>query len=213
VLSGSTWQGLALAAREPVTWALVFFYFVSFGDFLALTAWLPTYWHAVYAVSLTAGGLLTLIFSLVTALVRVPGGLLSDRLSIRYALAGNFGLILVASLAASFSGSFVLSLAAMIGIALGMRLQNAIVFKLLPRFVPHAVGGASGWVAWGAGRLRVASGYGLDRGRGDGNRRLRTGVPRVLRPGRPGPGHDRLAGPLARSIARACRSRLRVTQT
>ncbi|HLH70300.1 MAG TPA: MFS transporter [Candidatus Dormibacteraeota bacterium] len=152
VPSGSTWQGLALAARAPVTWALVFFYFISFGGFLALTAWLPTYWHAVYAASLTVGGLLTLVFSLITALVRVPGGLLSDRLSIRYALAGNFGLILVASLVASFSGSFVLSLAAMVGIALGMGLQNAIVFKLLPRFVPHAVGGASGWVG-GLGAL------------------------------------------------------------
>ncbi len=152
VPSGSTWQGLALAAREPVTWALVFFYFISFGGFLALTAWLPTYWHAVYAVSLTAGGLLTLAFSLATALVRVPGGLLSDRLSIRYALAGNFGLILVASLAAAFSGSFGLSLAATVGIALGMGLQNAIVFKLLPRFVPHAVGGASGLVG-GLGAL------------------------------------------------------------
>ncbi|HZU19511.1 MAG TPA: MFS transporter [Candidatus Dormibacteraeota bacterium] len=152
VPSGSTWHGLELAAREPATWALVFFYFVSFGGFLALTAWLPTYWHAVYAVSLTTGGLLTLVFSLLTALVRVPGGLLSDRLSIRYALAGNFALMLVASLVAAFSQSFGLSLAALVGIALGMGLQNAIVFKLLPRFVPHAVGGASGWVG-GLGAL------------------------------------------------------------
>ena len=27
-----------------------------------------------------------------------------------------------------------------------MGLQNAVVFKLIPRFVPHAVGGAAGWI-------------------------------------------------------------------
>lgn len=33
-----------------------------------------------------------------------------------------------------------------------MGLQNAIVFKLLPRYVPDAVGGASGWIG-GLGAL------------------------------------------------------------
>ena len=33
-----------------------------------------------------------------------------------------------------------------------MGLQNAIVFKLLPRYIPDAVGGASGWIG-GLGAL------------------------------------------------------------
>ena len=35
------------------------------------------------------GGGLTLLFSAVTSLVRVPRGLMADRFSIRYALSGN----------------------------------------------------------------------------------------------------------------------------
>lgn len=153
--SGSTWEGLRRAAGESATWALVYFYFISFGGFLALTAWLPTYWRETYAVTLTLAGFLTLVFSLLTALIRVPGGMLSDRVSIRYALTGNFGLIILGTLLVAFSSTFWISVVATIMIAAGMGLQNAIVFKLVAHYVPHAVGGASGWI----GGLGALSGF------------------------------------------------------
>lgn len=149
---GSAVAGLRHAAAIPATWALVFFYFLSFGGFLAFTSWLPTYWHAMYGSALREAGLLTAAFSLVSALIRVPGGLLSDRVSIRYALTGNFLLMLAGTVVLSFSGMFWVSLLATIVVGLGMGLQNAIVFKLLPSYVPDAVGGASGWVG-GLGAL------------------------------------------------------------
>lgn len=150
--SGSAVEGLKHAATIPATWVLVFFYFLSFGGFLAFTSWLPTYWHGMYSSSLREAGLLTAAFSLLSALIRVPGGLLSDRISIKYALHGNFLLMLVGILGLSFSDAFWLSLVSSIAVALGMGLQNAIVFKLLPRYVPDAVGGASGWIG-GLGAL------------------------------------------------------------
>lgn len=153
--TGAVWHGLRQAAAEPATWTLVYFYFISFGGFLALTAWLPTYWHNTYDTSLSRGGLYTLVFSLVTALVRVPGGLLSDRITIRWSLIGNFLLIGAATVVVAFSSVFWISLTAVIGIAVGMGLQNAIVFKLVPHYVPHAVGGAAGWV----GGLGALSGF------------------------------------------------------
>lgn len=149
---GTAVEGLRHAAAIPATWVLVFFYFLSFGGFLAFTTWLPTYWTQMYATSLRDAGLLTATFSLISALIRVPGGLLSDRVSIRYALAGNFLLMLVGTLVLAFSGAFWLSLVATVVVALGMGLQNVIVFKLLPTYVPDAVGGASGWVG-GLGAL------------------------------------------------------------
>lgn len=157
VPAGSAWEGLRRAAREPATWALVVFYFTSFGGFLALTGWLPTFWHVMYPTSLATGGLLTLTFSLLASLVRVPGGILADRLSIRYALGGNFALIGLGTLIVAFARDFTLSLLGTIVIALGMGLQNAVVFKLLPRYVPEAVGGASGWV----GGLGAFGGFAL----------------------------------------------------
>jgi MFS transporter, NNP family, nitrate/nitrite transporter len=137
---------MEIAARKGATWALVSFYFTTFGGFLALTVWLPSYWHAMYDLSLIRAGLLTLIFAEVTSLVRVPGGLLADRLSIRYALSGNFSLIAAGALAVAFSGSFLVSFLGTLAIGLGMGLQNAIVFKLLPRYIPEAVGSAAGLV-------------------------------------------------------------------
>ena len=149
---GSAVAGLRHAAEIPATWALVFFYFLSFGGFLAFTSWLPTYWNAMYGSELREAGLLTAAFSLASALIRVLGGLLSDRLSIRYALPGNFVLMLAGTLVLAVSDSFWLSLAATLAVGLGMGLQNAIVFKLLPSYVPDSVGGASGWIG-GLGAL------------------------------------------------------------
>lgn len=146
------WAGLKHAAKIPATWVLTFFYFLSFGGFLAFTSWLPTFWHAMYGSELRAAGLLTATFSLLSALIRVPGGILSDRVSIKYALAGNFILVFLGTVALSLSGSFALSLAATMAVGAGMGLQNAIVFKLLPHYVPDAVGGASGWIG-GLGAL------------------------------------------------------------
>lgn len=150
--TGGAWAGLKLAAGIPATWMLVFFYFLSFGGFLAFTSWLPTYWSSMYGSTLAQAGVLTATFSLLSAVIRVPGGLLSDRISITYALPGNFLLMLVGSVVLSFSGTFALSLVATLAVAAGMGLQNAIVFKLLPRYLPDAVGGASGWIG-GLGAL------------------------------------------------------------
>jgi NNP family nitrate/nitrite transporter-like MFS transporter len=149
---GTAKEGLLVAARVPATWALVSFYFLSFGGFLALTAWLPTYWHEMYGAPLRLAGTLTAAFSLLAAAVRVVGGIASDWLPIRYALAGNFGLMLVGLIVVGFSHDFEVSLAATAAVGIGMGLQNAIVFKLLPIYVPSAVGGASGWVG-GIGAL------------------------------------------------------------
>jgi nitrate/nitrite transporter NarK len=47
----------------------------------------------VYGASLIQGGLLTLVFSVLASVVRVPGGILADRLPVTYALQGNFRFI------------------------------------------------------------------------------------------------------------------------
>jgi len=163
VPTGSTWRGLGIAAKEPETWALVLLYFLSFGGFLALTAWLPSFWHVAYRASLTTGGVLTLLFSLLASLVRVPGGLLADRVTVRFALMGNLAVMLVGTLLMIFAPVYAVAVLGEVVLALGIGLQNAVVFKLLPRYVPQAVGGASGWVgglgAFGGFVLPPVMGY------------------------------------------------------
>jgi NNP family nitrate/nitrite transporter-like MFS transporter len=50
------------------------------------------------------------------------------------------------SLLMALSGSLTLSFIAVLLLAVGMGTTQAAVFKLVPREIPHAVGGASGWV-------------------------------------------------------------------
>ena len=69
-----------MAADETRTWGLTFLYFVSFGGFLALTAWFPTYWINLHHLSLTDAGILGGVgFSLLAAVARVGGGSLAER--------------------------------------------------------------------------------------------------------------------------------------
>ena len=154
--SGNFVDSLKTSMRNPRTWALVVLYFTSFGGFLALTAWLPTFWSSDYKVAtLTAAYMTAAGFALLSPLLRVGGGFLSDRSGgERVALLG-FGILLVGSLVVVLMAGEWNSLAGLVLMGTGMGLANAAVFKLVPKFVPEAVGGASGWV----GGIGATSGF------------------------------------------------------
>ena len=88
--SGTAMQSLRKAASDWRTWILTCLYFVSFGGFIALTVWLPTYWAELFAVSLVKAGGLTALYSLSASLLRVLGGFAADRLGWRARHAGLF---------------------------------------------------------------------------------------------------------------------------
>lgn len=75
------------------------------------------------------------------------------------ALPLRFGLVLGGTLVRAFSAVLWISPAATVAVGLGMGLQNAIIFRLLPSYVPGAVGDASGWVG-GLATAAHASGIG-----------------------------------------------------
>jgi len=144
--AGNIKDSLFLSAKVWKTWALTAIYFASFGGFLAMTAWLPTYWKSFLGASAVTAGILTATYSILTSLVRVWGGSLSDRLGGERTAILALSVMLFGALMLTLSRSFGLSLAAEIVMALGMGVANAAVFKLVPKEVPQAVGGASGWV-------------------------------------------------------------------
>jgi len=59
-----------------------------------------------------------------------------------------FGMILIGALIVISGGNtnFSVSLAGEILMGAGMGIANGAVFKLVPKYVPHATGGAAGWV-------------------------------------------------------------------
>jgi MFS transporter, NNP family, nitrate/nitrite transporter len=144
--AGSTKDSLLRSARIGQTWALVGIYFVTQGGFLALTTWLPTYWKSFFATSLITAGLLAALFSILTSLIRIAGGKLSDRIGGENTALLALAVLLAGAVLMTFSHAWGLSIAAEVLLGLGMGVGNAAVFKLVPQAVPEAVGGASGWV-------------------------------------------------------------------
>ena len=143
----SVWGAVLSAADEPRTWGLVFLYFVSFGGFLALTAWFPTYWVNLHHFDARTAGILGGAgFSLLAAVIRVQGGVWSERFGGERMAAISFVLVLVGAGLLTMVTSFGVNLAGELLIAVGMGVANAAVFKMVPKYVPQAVGGASGLV-------------------------------------------------------------------
>ena len=143
---GSAKEALVHSARVWRTWALVGLYFTTFGGFLALTAWLPTYWQSYLGSSEKMAGVLTAGFSLLASFIRIPGGSWSDRFGGERVLVLAMLSLLAGAVIMTFSGEFASSLLGEILIGIGMGVGNAAVFKLVPKEIPDAVGGAAGWV-------------------------------------------------------------------
>lgn len=144
--AGNMKQSLIISAKIPETWILVIAYFVTFGGFMALTAWLPTYWQKTHGLSATQAGLYTAVYACLAALLRIPGGSISDRIGglkvsmFAIALLGSVSIIM------AFSSNWILSGICTLVIAVAFGLNNAAIMKLVPVYVSKSVGGASGWV-------------------------------------------------------------------
>lgn len=146
--AGTTLDTLKISARTWQTWALVAIYFSTFGGFVALTAWLPTYWMSAFGVTAVTAGALTAAYSILASLIRILGGVMSDRLQEGGANTGILALFVMLSgaILMTVATDFELAVPGEILLAIGMGLCNAAVFKMVPQAVPHAVGGAAGWV-------------------------------------------------------------------
>jgi len=143
--SGTAMESIKNAGTDWRTWVLTYFYFVTFGGFIALTIWLPTYWAELFKMSLVRAGLLTAIYSIFASLVRVLGGYASDRMGGEKIALISFLTIGMGSLSMILaSQSINFALAGELILALGMGFANAAVFKLVPKYSPKAVGGAAG---------------------------------------------------------------------
>ncbi|WP_339061960.1 MFS transporter [Tepidibacillus marianensis] len=145
--SGTVIQALKISAKVPGTWGLVALYFTSFGGFLALTTWFPTYWIQYYGLGVRQAGLLMALgFSILASFIRVYGGHLSDKFGGERTAIVSFIIVLFGSIILILSKSLGVSLLGEIVMGAGMGVANAAVFKLVPKYVPNAPGGASGWV-------------------------------------------------------------------
>lgn len=155
---GGTWDSLRNSSLNRWTWVLVFLYTVSYGGgFTALSTWYPTYWNLFHGMSLSRAGLFAGLFVVYGSLIRIPGGTLSDRFGGEDVAIVSFSIMVVGAAIMTFSQTFVPAIVGTMVLGTGMGVVNAAVFELVPKYVPEAVGGASGWIGGigGAGTLLI----------------------------------------------------------
>ena len=97
------------------------------------------------------------IFTVYGSVIRVAGGKLSDRHGGELVATLSFMGMALGAVLLSLSSWAPLAFVGMMVLASGMGIANAAVFELVPKYVPDAVGGASGWIGGvgGAGTLLI----------------------------------------------------------
>jgi MFS transporter, NNP family, nitrate/nitrite transporter len=152
--------------RQVRVWRFGLYYVAVFGAYVALAAWLPTYYIDNFEVSLQTAALLTALFIFPASLLRPLGGTLSDRFGARrvmywtYAvMLGTTGILMMPNghiVIDHADGSATEHLAYSIGIwpftllvfllGCAMGVGKAAVFKHIPEYFPTNVGSVGGLV-------------------------------------------------------------------
>jgi NNP family nitrate/nitrite transporter-like MFS transporter len=152
--------------KQMRVWRFGLYYVAVFGAYVALAAWLPTYYLDNFDVSLQTAALLTALFIFPASLLRPLGGTLSDRFGARRVMYWTFLAMLVTSgilmmpnghiVVDHADGTQTEHLGYSIGVVaftviiflLGcaMGIGKAAVFKHIPEYFPDNVGAVGGLV-------------------------------------------------------------------
>ncbi|MCY7346516.1 MAG: MFS transporter, partial [Pyrinomonadaceae bacterium] len=96
-------ENLRVLKTSKIAWVLSLFYFLTFGGFVALALYLPTFLREIFSLSATDAGARTAGFVLLATLMRPVGGLLADKIGGAKVLVIVFAAIAALSLLLSFT--------------------------------------------------------------------------------------------------------------
>jgi NNP family nitrate/nitrite transporter-like MFS transporter len=92
---------------EKDGWAFSLIYIVTFGGFIGLASFLPTYFHDQFKVTKVEAGQLTMLATLMGSAVRVVGGYISDRVGGITTLSGVLLLVAITLVLCGFASTSV----------------------------------------------------------------------------------------------------------
>ena len=124
---------------EKDGWAFSLIYAVTFGGFIGLATFLPTYYYDQFSVSKVQAGQLTMLAAFMGAALRVLGGWISDRLGGVNTLTAVLVIIALTLVACGFAGKSLAATTLLVMLcfsALGA--GNGAVFQLVPLRWPLA---------------------------------------------------------------------------
>ena len=138
-------ENLSVLKRSKLAWILSLFYFLTFGGFVALALYLPTFLREIFNLSATDAGARTAGFVILATLMRPVGGILADKMGGAKVLVFVFVAIAALSLLLSFSTITLFTIGAL-GCAGALGLGNGAIFKLVPQYFPKETGTVTGLV-------------------------------------------------------------------
>ena len=138
-------ENLSVLKTSKIAWILSLFYFLTFGGFVALALYLPTFLREIFNLSATDAGARTAGFVLLATLMRPVGGILADKIGGGRVLIFVFAAIAVLSLLLSFASIVPFTIGAL-GCAAALGLGNGAIFKLVPQYFPNDTATVTGLV-------------------------------------------------------------------
>lgn len=141
----SVGEMLAPLKTSKIAWILSLFYFLTFGGFVALALYMPTFLREIFNLTPTDAGARTAGFVVLATLMRPVGGILSDKFGGARVLLFVFAAISALSLLLSFTTIVLFTIGAL-GCAAALGLGNGAVFKLVPQYFPKETGTVTGLV-------------------------------------------------------------------
>jgi len=118
---------------EKDGWAFSLIYVVTFGGFIGLASFLPTYFYDQFKVTKVEAGQLTMLATLMGSAVRVVGGYVSDRIGGIHTLSGVLVIVAGSLVACGLAGGSVVATTLLFMLcfaALGA--GNGALFQLVP---------------------------------------------------------------------------------
>ncbi|MBA4255156.1 MAG: MFS transporter [Polaromonas sp.] len=118
---------------EKDGWAFSLIYVVTFGGFIGLSSFLPTYFHDQFSVTKIEAGQLTMLAALMGSAVRVVGGYVSDRVGGINTLSGVLVIVAVSLVLCGLAeGSLVATTLLFMVCFAAMGAGNGALFQLVP---------------------------------------------------------------------------------
>ncbi len=135
---------------DSKSWILSLYYFLTFGGFVAMSIYLPTFLTEMFQLTPQDAGLRTAGFVVLATAMRPVGGVLADRIGGTSILRWIFPFTALMALFLARPSMIPFTIGAL-GMAAAIGLGNGAVFKLVPEYFPGNVGSVTGLVGASGG--------------------------------------------------------------
>jgi MFS transporter, NNP family, nitrate/nitrite transporter len=117
---------------EKDGWVFSLIYIVTFGGFVGLSSFLPTYFYDQFKVSKIEAGQLTMLAALMGSVIRILGGWVSDRIGGVNTLTAVFGIVIVTVVATGMQTTVASTTLLLMLCFAALGAGNGALFQLVP---------------------------------------------------------------------------------